>query len=233
MRKAAIALRFADVNPLISSNVTAKSKVLMYRYVRQRVQTLAPFLSFDADPYVVVRSNGHMDYIIDGYTTTAHYPNAQRAITSDLASNSGLNRRLKLRAELGQGGRRRVHRTVSFYVVDPSDPIIQSYSSAFPKLFMPQSKIPKDLADHFRYPEDLFKIQTRMYGRYHLTDPSSFYTQENAWQISADPNRAGVGSSGAAPGAADANGNPIDASSHPMDPYYLLIGNRATCSSRS
>ena len=62
-----------------------------------------------------------------------------------------------------------------------------------------------------------------MYGRYHLTDPSSFYTQENAWQISADPNQAGVGSTGTAPGAVDANGNPIDASSHPMDPYYLLM----------
>ena len=223
VRKAAIALRFADVNPLISSNVTAKSKVLMYRDVRQRVQTLAPFLSFDADPYVVVRSNGHMDYIIDGYTTTAHYPNAQRAITSDLASNSGLNRRLNYVRNSVKAVVDAYDGTVSFYVVDPSDPIIQSYSSAFPKLFMPQSKIPKDLADHFRYPEDLFKIQTRMYGRYHLTDPSSFYTQENAWQISADPNRAGVGSSGTAPGAVDANGNPIDASSHPMDPYYLLM----------
>ncbi len=223
VRKSAIALRFADVNPLISSNVTAKSKVLMYRDVRQRVETLAPFLSFDADPYVVVRSNGHLDYIIDGYTTTSHYPNAQRAITSDLANDSGLNRRLNYVRNSVKAVVDAYDGTVTFYVVDPSDPIIRSYRKAFPKLFTSKSKVPADLAEHFRYPEDLFKVQTRMYGRYHLIDPSSFYTQENAWQISADPNQAGLGTSGTAPGAVDANGNPIDASSHPMDPYYLLM----------
>ena len=122
VRKSAIALRFADVNPLISSNVSANSKVLMYRDVRQRVQTLAPFLSFDADPYVVVRSNGHMDYIIDGYTTTSHYPNAQRAITSDLANNSGLNRRLNYVRNSVKAVVDAYDGTVTFYVVDPVRP---------------------------------------------------------------------------------------------------------------
>jgi uncharacterized membrane protein (UPF0182 family) len=222
-KRAAVALQFADVNPLISSNVTGKSKVLMYRDVRQRVQTLAPFLSFDSDPYVVVRSNGRMDYIIDGYTTTAHYPNAQRAITSNLPAESGLNRRMNYVRNSVKAVVDAYDGTVTLYVVDPTDPLIRAYQSAFPKLFTPKSKIPADLAEHFRYPEDLFKVQTQMYGRYHLTDPSGFYTQENSWEVSADPNQAGVAGNGTAPGAVDANGNPIDPSSHPMDPYYLLM----------
>ena len=222
-KRAAVALRFADVNPLISSNVTGKSKILMYRDVRERVQTLAPFLSFDSDPYVVVRDNGRMEYIIDGYTTTAHYPNAQRAITSDLPANSGLNRRMNYVRNSVKAVVDAYDGTVKLYVVDSADPLIRAYQKAFPKLFTPKSQIPTDLAEHFRYPEDLFKVQTRMYGRYHLTDPSGFYTQENAWEISADPNRAGVAGNGTAPGAVDANGNPIDSGEHPMDPYYLLM----------
>lgn len=223
IRRASVALRFADVNPLISSNVTGTSKVLMYRDVRERVQTLAPFLSFDADPYVVVRDDGRMDYIIDGYTTTSHYANAQRAITSDLASGSGLNRRMNYVRNSVKAVVDAYDGTVTLYVVDPSDPLIRSYEKAFPKLFTPKSKVPADLAAHFRYPEDLFKVQTQMYGRYHLTDPSGFYTQENSWEVSADPNQAGVQGNGTAPGAVDANGNPIEAGAHPMDPYYLLM----------
>ncbi len=222
VHRAAVALRFADVNPLISSNVDAGSKVLMYRDVRTRVQNLAPFLAFDNDPYVVVRANGSISYVIDGYTTTAHYPNAQRAATSDIADSSGLNSRFNYVRNSVKAVVDAYDGSVSMYVIDPSDPIIRAYSKAFPELFTPESKVPRDLAEHFRYPEDLFKVQTKMYGRYHLTDPSGFYTQENAWEISADPNKAGI-QTGSAPGAVDANGNPIESGAAPMDPYYLLM----------
>jgi uncharacterized membrane protein (UPF0182 family) len=222
LHRAAVALRFADVNPLISSNVDADSKVLMYRDVRTRVQNLAPFLAFDNDPYVVVRANGDIDYIIDGYTTTAHYPNAQRAVTSDIADSSGLNSRFNYVRNSVKAVVDAYDGTVTLYVIDPHDPLIRAYTKAFPKLFTSGSKVPRDLAEHFRYPEDLFKVQTRMYGRYHLTDPNGFYTQENAWEISADPNKAGL-QAGTAPGAVDANGNPIESGAAPMDPYYLLM----------
>jgi uncharacterized membrane protein (UPF0182 family) len=222
VHRAAVALRFADVNPLISSNVDAGSKVLMYRDVRTRVQNLAPFLAFDNDPYVVVRADGSISYVIDGYTTTAHYPNAQRAATSDIADSSGLNSRFNYVRNSVKAVVDAYDGSVSMYVIDPSDPIIRAYSKAFPELFTPESKVPRDLAEHFRYPEDLFKVQTKMYGRYHLTDPSGFYTQENAWEISADPNKAGI-QTGSAPGAVDANGNPIESGAAPMDPYYLLM----------
>lgn len=222
VRRAAVSLRFADVNPLISSNVDSDARVMMYRDVRTRVQTLAPFLAFDDDPYVVVRSNGRLAYIVDGYTTTPHYPNAQRAATSDISTSSGLNSRFNYVRNSVKAVVDAYDGTVTLYVMDPTDPLVQAYVKAFPKLFTPNSKIPRDLAEHFRYPEDLFKVQTRMYGRYHLTDPNGFYTQENAWEISADPNKAGL-TTGAVPGAVDANGNAIEAGAVPMDPYYLLM----------
>ncbi len=222
VHRAAISLRFADINPLISSNVDSGSKVLLYRDVRTRVQTLAPFLDFDSDPYVVIRANGELDYIIDAYTTTAHFPNAQRAITSDLPTTSGLNTRFNYVRNSVKAVVNAYDGTVKLYVVDPTDPLVKSYERAFPHLFTPQSRIPADLAAHFRYPEDLFKVQTKMYGRYHVTDPDAFYTQENTWEISADPNKAGL-TNGAAPGAVDANGNAIESGAVPMDPYYLLM----------
>ncbi|MBS1849081.1 MAG: UPF0182 family protein [Actinobacteria bacterium] len=222
LRRAAVAMRFADINPLISSNIDRNSKLLMYRDVRERVHTLAPFLDFDDDPYMVVRSDGRLQYIIDAYTTTSNYPNSQRAITSDLSPTSGLNRRFNYVRNSVKAVVDAYDGTVTLYEVDPSDPIVRAYAKAFPGLFTPKSKIPADLAAHFRYPEDLFKVQTRMYGRYHLTDPSAFYTQENAWDVSADPNKAGI-STGSVPGAVDANGNPIGAGAVPMDPYYLLM----------
>lgn len=222
INRAAVSLRFADINPLISSSVDADSKVLMYRDVRTRVQNLAPFLAFDADPYEVVRSNGRLAYVIDGYTTTSRYPNAQRALTSDIPNASGLNSRFNYVRNSVKAVVDAYDGAVTFYVIDPDDPLIRAYSEAFPKLFTPRSKIPRDLAEHFRYPEDLFKVQTTMYGRYHLVDPNGFYTQENAWEVSADPNKAGV-TAGVVPGAVDANGNPIAAGAAPMDPTYLLM----------
>lgn len=222
VRRSAVSLRFADINPLISSNVGSDSKVLMYRDVRTRVENLAPFLAFDDDPYVVVRTNGSIVYVIDAYTTTANYPNAQRAITSDISTSSGLNRRFNYVRNSVKAVIDAYDGSVTMYVMEPSDPIIRAYSDAFPHLFTPKAKIPRDLAEHFRYPEDLFKVQTKMYGRYHLTDPNGFYTQENAWEISADPNKAGL-RTGAVPGAVDANGNPVESGAVPMDPYYLLM----------
>ena len=221
-RRAAVALRFADINPLISSNIDANSKVLMYRDVRTRVQNLAPFLAFDDDPYVVVRADGHVSYVIDGYTTTANYPNAQRAVTSDIPASSGLNTRFNYVRNSVKAVIDAYDGSVKFYVMDSSDPLIRAYSKAFPKLFTPRSKMPTDLAEHLRYPEDLFKVQTKMYGRYHLTDADGFYTQENAWEVSADPNKAGI-RTGTVPGAVDANGNAVGSGAAPMDPYYLLM----------
>ncbi len=185
VKRAAFALRFGDWNPIISSYVTPGSKILYVRDVQQRVQAVAPFLSWDSDPYPVV-VDGKIEYIIDGYTTTNHYPNAQTADTTNL-SNYGLGGKsfnyarnsVKAVVDTYNGN-------VTIYVVDKTDPIIKAYVSAFPKLF-DLGSVPPSLKDHFRYPEDLFTVQTNMWGRYHITDPQSFYSQTAGWSVAQDP----------------------------------------------
>jgi uncharacterized membrane protein (UPF0182 family) len=200
--KVAFALRFGDINPLISGNIRSSSKILYQRDVRERVETLAPFLQFDADPYPVLIDGG-IQFVVDAYTTSNSYPYAQRVDTSSLPSGSGLNgdynyvrNSVKAVVDAYEG-------TVKFYVVDPDDPLAAAYADAFPDLFSSADEIPDELRAHFRYPEDLFRIQTNMWGRYHLSDPDDFYTEAGAWDVSQDP---GDESSTTAP--VDARGEP-------------------------
>jgi uncharacterized membrane protein (UPF0182 family) len=184
--KAAFALRFGDINPLISGNLRSSSKILYQRDVRERVETLAPFLRFDADPYPVLIDGG-IKFVMDAYTTSNSYPYAQRVDTTSLANGSGLNgdynyvrNSVKAVVDAYEG-------SVTFYVVDPDDPLAAAYADAFPELFEPDDEIPDELRAHFRYPEDLFRIQTNMWGRYHLSDPDDFYTEAGAWDVAQDP----------------------------------------------
>jgi uncharacterized membrane protein (UPF0182 family) len=184
--KAAFALRFGDINPLISGNIRGDSKILYQRDVRERVEALAPFLRFDADPYPVLIDGG-IKFVVDAYTTSNSYPYAQRVDTSSLPNGSGLNgdynyvrNSIKAVVDAYEG-------TVDFYVVDPEDPLAEAYADAFPELFASEDEISDELRAHFRYPEDLFRIQTNMWGRYHLSDPDDFYTQAGAWDVSKDP----------------------------------------------
>jgi uncharacterized membrane protein (UPF0182 family) len=184
--KAMFALRFSDLNLIISSQITDKSRLMFDRGVQARVSKAAPFLSLDADPYPVLL-NGHIDWVQDAYTTTDNYPYAQNADTSALPSGSGLNENfnyvrnsVKVLIDAYTG-----HMT--FYVMDPSDPIIQTYEKAFPGMFTPASKMSADLRSHLRYPEDIFTVQASMYGRYHITLASSFYSAADAWTLSPSP----------------------------------------------
>jgi uncharacterized membrane protein (UPF0182 family) len=186
VRKAAVALRFGDLNPLISGSVNADSKVLIERDVTARVQAVAPFLRVDHDPYPVVLG-GRVVYVVDGYTTTSHYPNAQRADTGGLEEDSGLagasfnyvRNSVKAVVDAYDG-------TVTLYVSDPKDPIIRAYRKAFPDLFTPLGEAPKKLRDHFRYPEDLFTVQSQMWGRYNVTGPVTFFNKNQAWTPARD-----------------------------------------------
>ena len=132
-------------------------------------QKAAPFLTFDDDPYAVV-VDGHIDWILDGYTTTANYPYSQNADTQQVPSGSGLpgsynyvRNSVKVVIDAYSG-------KMTFYDIDPNDPILQAYSSAFPNMFTPISKMPAQLQAHLRYPPDIFSIQSAIYGRYHLTN---------------------------------------------------------------
>ena len=187
--RAAFALRLGDFNLLISSQITSKSRIMFIRDPVSMAQTAAPFLTFDHDPYAVINGgpgpdHGHIDWIVDGYTTTANYAYSQNADTQQVAVGSSL-----------PGSYNYVHNSVkvvidaysgkmTFYDTDPKDPILQAYSAAFPNMFTPLSKMPASLQAHLRYPPDIFSIQSAIYGRYHLKQPGAFYAASNAWQLS-------------------------------------------------
>jgi uncharacterized protein len=190
LRRGAFFLRFNfDWNMLFSNFITSESRILYIRDVRERFEAAAPFMRFDADPYPVV-VNGRIVYMIDGYTTTDRYPNAQRAETNGLPSESGLNgHRFNYIRNSVKGVLDAYDGTVKLYVVDPDDPIVNAYRSAFPALFADESALPQELREHYRYPEDLFRVQTGMFGRYHLTEVQAFYDQTNGWLVAQDPGR--------------------------------------------
>jgi len=180
------ATRFADINLLISSQITNDSRLMFDRGVQARVSKAAPFLSLDADPYPVLL-NGHIDWVQDAYTTSANYPYAQDADTGAVASGSGLagtynyvRNSVKVVIDAYTG-------KMTFYVMDPHDPVIETYRKAFPELFTPASKMSAELRDHLRYPEDIFTVQATMYGKYHIVRAQSFYSAADAWTLSPDP----------------------------------------------
>ncbi len=223
VRKAAFALRFGDINPVISGNVKAGSRLIMQRDVRERVQTVAPFLSYDSDPYPVL-VGGRIVWVIDAYTTTDHFPNAQRADTVDVPADSGLagsfnyvRNSVKATVDAYDG-------TIRLYVVDDSDPLVRAYAKAFPELFTDGDEVPADLRAHFRYPEDLFRVQTTMWGRYHLSDPQDFYSRTDEWNVAPDPElRPDAAAVGVATTVANASTNVSNQFADRVDPYYMQL----------
>ncbi|MCU1366910.1 MAG: hypothetical protein JWN39_2549, partial [Ilumatobacteraceae bacterium] len=159
MKKLAFAWSFFDYNLWGSDSVTDTSRIQWVRDVRARAEKLAPFLHFDRDPYPVVL-NGNVLWVIDAFTTTDQYPYAQDGDRSQLDPNSGLDHNfnyvrnsVKVTVDAYTGA-------VTYYAVDQNDPILKAWESAFPNLFVDVSKAPEHLSDHFRYPEDLFRVQT-------------------------------------------------------------------------
>jgi len=216
LRRAAFALRFADWNAFISGNVTSESKILIVRDVRERVEALAPFLSLDADPYVV-NIDGRIKYVVDAYTTTSRFPYAQRVENGDLDDKSGLRHGFNYVRNSVKAVVDAYDGTVELYVTDDEDPLVRAYRGAFPELFSDAEDLPEELVAHFRYPEDLFRVQTNMWGRYHIEDPDDFYTRNDAWNVSEQPG---------APTQQqlDAQGNPVGAATRQrIEPYYLQM----------
>jgi uncharacterized membrane protein (UPF0182 family) len=171
------ALRFGDLNLLISNQLTDSSQILFRRTIAERVRELAPFLSFDRDPYIVSADN-RLVWIWDGYTTTSRYPNAQPLQSGTFAGANYVRNAVKVVIDAYDG-------SVRFYVVDPHEPLIAAYTRIFPSLFEPMSGMPEDLRAHLRYPEDLFSAQNEAYLLYHVpaTDAgaATFYNQEDRW----------------------------------------------------
>lgn len=219
LRRAAFALRFGDQNLLISSQITSKSRILYLRDVKDRVKALAPFLDFDANPYLVV-NDGKLVWVIDGYTTTDRYPYAQRAQTSDVSGD--LHERLNYVRNSVKAVVDAYDGTVKFYIADPSDPIVRAWAKAFPSLFTANDKIPAALAAHFRYPEDLFRIQTTMWARYQIDDPKDFYQFKDAFRVAQDPGNTQAGGS-TTPTSVLPSGATTGGDLQRVDPYYALM----------
>jgi uncharacterized membrane protein (UPF0182 family) len=191
IRKAAFALRFGDLNPLITDYINDDSRFIYIRDIVDRVETLAPFLHADNDPYPVV-IDGQVQWVLDLYTSTERYPYAEEADTDQLPSGSGLDHDFNYVRNSVKATVDAYDGTVTFYAMDDEDPILEAYRDAFPDLFTDVEDMPDELTEHLRYPEDLFRVQTGAYGRYHQTDPANFFSQDNTWSVARDPGTAGA-----------------------------------------
>ncbi len=183
LTRAAFALRLGDLNLLLSNLVTSQSRIMFVRNVRTMAEKAAPFLSYDSQPYPAL-VNGHVDWILDAYTTTANFPYSQNADSFDLPPNSDLPssynyvRNSVVVVVNAYSGK------MTFYAMDPQDPILQAYESAFPKMFTTKATMPASIRENLRYGNDLFAAQAAVYGRYHITSPEQFYTAGDAWVVS-------------------------------------------------
>lgn len=185
-KRMAFALDFLDYNLLGSSAITDDSRIFWIRNVRDRVEKVAPFLSFDGDPYPV-ELDGGVVWVVDGYTTSARYPYAQDANTSQLTAGSGLDYTFNYVRNSVKAVVNAYDGSMQFYISDPNDPIINAWADAFPDLFAPIESMPQTLRDHLRYPEDLFRIQTEAYSKYRL-DADKFFDRNNfAWSVAQAP----------------------------------------------
>ena len=213
-RRLGFALRYSELNLLISNQLSDDSKLVMERNVVSRVKKAAPFLYTDNDPYLAL-IDGNLFWIIDMYTVSDKYPYAQPADTRRINENSGLPLNFNYLRNSVKAVVNAYDGTMNFYVVDESDPLISSYQDIFPNLFTPKSSMNNELLDHIRYPEDLFTIQSDMYRDYHMTDPRVFYADEDPWVIPSD--------SSTTPRVATLRGEFTEIGFKPMLPYYLLM----------
>jgi uncharacterized membrane protein (UPF0182 family) len=175
LRRLLLAARFGSMEILVSSQLRPDSRILFHRKISERVKEIAPFIDFDSDPYLVI-DGGRLYWILDGYTTTSHYP-----YSSTIAAWSGqrvnyIRNSVKAVVDAYNG-------TTTFYLAEPKDPLSLTIANVFPTLFRPMSDMPAGLRQHVRYPEDIFAIQSSVFATYHMTNPAVFYNKEDQWQV--------------------------------------------------
>jgi uncharacterized membrane protein (UPF0182 family) len=224
-RKLLYALKFKEKNILLSGSLTPDSRLMYIRAPKERVAKVAPFLKLDGDPYPAV-VDGRLLWIVDGYTTSAGYPYAQRTQLGEAVSDS--RNRSRVNDEVNYI-RNSVKATVDaytgkvkLYTWDEKDPVLRTWKSAFPGLVQDKSMISQSLRKHLRYPEDLFKVQRELLAQYHVTNATAFYGKEDFWQVPADPTKtaAEVFNGNASASASTATN---DNSGPAQPPYYALL----------
>ena len=194
----AFAVRFADVNLLISEELSPQSQLLWRRNIAERVQEVAPFLHFDSDPYIVIGDDGHLYWFMDAYTLSNRFPYSEPSRVGSSSMPAGFNyirNSVKIVMDAYTGD-------MKFYVVDAQEPIVAAYRQIFPALFADYATMPADQKAHIRYPNDLFSIQAHMFLTYQMTDPKDFYNREDMW---AWPEEI------------------FDDRTQPIEPYYVLM----------
>ena len=167
------AASFGAPQILLSGSITDESRIQLNRNIHERVRAIAPFLTYDSDPYIVT-ADGNLYWIYDAYTTTDRFPYAQRLAFKDGPINY-IRNSVKVVIDAFSG-------ETIFYVAE-DEPIIAAYQQAFPDLFKSMDEMPQSLRAHVRYPEDIFMAQALMYREYHMRDPDVFYSREDAWEI--------------------------------------------------
>jgi uncharacterized membrane protein (UPF0182 family) len=179
LKRLLIALDRGDLTKMpFSNDISSDSRLLMRRNIRDRVAALAPFLTFDPDPYIVVTAEGRLVWMMDAFTTSATYPYARHYRLENERINYVRNA-IKATIDAYDG-------TVTFYVFDAEDPIIAAYRAIFPTLFRDAGQMSQDLRRHVRYPELMLDLQAGVYGLYHMSAPDVFYNREDLWTIATE-----------------------------------------------
>jgi uncharacterized protein len=199
-RRLLIAFDRGDLAKLpFSDDVNSGSRLLMRRTVKERAAALAPFLTFDRDPYVVLGDDGRLSWILDAFTRSDSYPYATHYAVAGQSLNYMRNS-VKVVVDAYDG-------TTTFYVFDNQDPILAAYRGIFPNLFKDAAEMPAGLRKHVRYPELMLKLQAEVYGLYHMTNPSVFYNREDLWTVATE---VGMGEGGAQ-------------QAQPMEPNFVMM----------
>jgi hypothetical protein len=201
VRRWLLAWALDDLTKLpFSDDVTSESRVLIHRNIRDIVDSVAPFLIYDNDPYIVISSDGRLFWMIDAFTESTTYPYSRHHNADDKIINY-IRNSVKVTIDAYNGA-------VNFYVFDPQDPLIQTYRATFPALFRDASEMPADLRVHVRYPETLIKVQGEVFGLYHTQDTNSFFQREDLWTVAQQ---------------VSLNSQTKQQEQSPIEPYFVLM----------
>jgi uncharacterized membrane protein (UPF0182 family) len=208
LNKLVFALKYQEQRILLSSLINKDSKILFERNPRDRVSKVAPWLTLDGDPYPAL-VDGKILWIVDGYTTSAGYPYSRQTTLSNATADALTNNSTSIAAQSNRTVnyiRNSVkatvdayNGTVTLYQWDEKDPVLKTWSKAFPGAITPKSEISKDLMDHIRYPEDMFRVQRDILSSYHVKTAAAFYGGQDFWRVPRDPSTFGGGASAQPP----------------------------------
>ncbi len=194
LMRLAAALYYGDVNVILTSYLTGKSRMMIHRSILNRLHRLAGFLTWDSDPYLVLTDGGRLVWMIDGYMSSDAHPYS-RALSIGGEEGTDVNylrNSIKATIDAYSG-------ETNLYVFDPNDVLIQAYGRLFPTLFKAVSSMPGDLRRHARYPETLFSAQAEIYRTFHMRDPEAFYNRADLWDLAKTGGHQGEGASAVSP----------------------------------